>query len=343
MQNTKKNTNTVSFPVYAALLIFLNLLVGWLFVRFIYNEDFLPFGGFYSAVFILCIMAGLAITIRNRRTVKNALLLTAIPYAAYCLIAFRSIWTIVICAGLLTMTGFIIADIFQKPYPENSNRSLLKIIRVKKAARMVFSSFGWFSMSLLAGVFIFMVFQFITGAKAENFGMEDIGQQSSVTFTLGEWNSADYDEKIAYAQTLVDYECNRLALKPLKLKVSSKLADTTLGYYSNSQSLVVINEKRLTEGTLYEVCDTISHECYHAEQYSLISNKKYYSGEDKMNKRVSERIASYETEFKDYKNYDTDDEVEYLDYFTQKCETDARAYSYTEAMILYKLVISNSN
>lgn len=343
MRNNSIGTNRMSKLVYIILAFFINLFLAVLFFCFFYNEKLFKFKGFFSFIYIICVVLGLAITYRKHRTIKSAVYVVIVPFGIYCLVAYNSLWTII--SGIILFISFIYfcVQIFRKPIPKNKDKSLINIIRVKKMIKTGHSMLGFYSAVLVVTAIIASLFS--GSVLAKNMDDRSLEKQSSITFSLDDWKCADADRKFSYAEEIVDYECDKLNIKPLTLTMSSKMPDSRLAYYSNNQSKIVINKKHLNNDSVLNVCKFLAHECFHAAQYSLIFNGEKYAGNTNIENYILDRITTYKVEFKDYKEYDdSNTEVnyqEYFDYYTQSCESDSRKYGEIESLVLYKIVMSN--
>lgn len=339
-----KTNNKMSKLVYLSLVFFINLLSVILFFRFLYNEALFTFEGLFSIIYISCIVLGLLITYRKHRTIKSAVYVVMVPLGIYCFVAYNSAWTIISDVILLICYIYICVQTFQKPIPKSKDKNLINIIRVKKMVKTGHSMLGLYSSVLVITVIIVSMFSGSTLAKAKD--DRSFEKQSSITFSLDEWKRADSDSKLSYAKEIIDFECTKLNIKPLELAISSKMSNTRLAYYSDNQSKIVINKNHLNNDSVFEICNTIAHECFHSAQYSLILNGEYYSGDTDIETDISDRINTYKVEFEDYRSFnDVDVELnykEFFDYYTQKCEVDARSYGDIEAVVLYKLIVSNN-
>lgn len=339
-----KTNNKMSKLVYIILAFFINLFLAVLFFRFFYNEKLFRFEGFFSFIYIVCVVLGLAITYRKHRTIKSAVYVVIVPFGIYCLVAYNSVWTIISGIILLISFIYICVQTFQKPIPKNKDKNLINFIRVKKMIKKGHSMLGFYSTVL---VITAIIASLLSGGSvlAKTMDERSLEKQSSITFSLDDWKRADEDTKLSYGKAIVDYECDKLNIKPLTLTVSSKMSNTRLAYYSDNQSKIVINKNHLNNDSVFEICNTIAHECFHATQYSLIFNGEKYIGNTNIEDYITDRITTYKVEFKNYKEYDDNNTdvnyQEYFDYYTQNCESDSRKYGEIESLVLYKLILSN--
>ena len=110
------------------------------------------------------------------------------------------------------------------------------------------------------------------------------------------WESLPQGKKLGVLQTIANMERSSLRLPhELNVKVETLDADR-LGYYRDSEHLIVINIDYLLYENPYELVDTVCHESYHALEHRL--------------------VEAYEQ---------ADDDV--LGYYLQACEEDARQHA----------------
>ena len=339
-----KTNNKMSKLVYLSLVFFINLLSVILFFRFLYNETLFKFEGLFSIIYIVCIVLGLVITYRRHRTIKSAVCVVIIPFGIYCFVAYHSFWTTISSIALLASLMFLFTRIFHKPISRNKDKNLINIIRFKKMIRASFSMLGFYSSILVITTIIASLFS--GSALAKNMDDNNLEKKNILSFSLDDWQAATDDRKLSYAREIVDYEIEKLNIKPLTLSVSSKMPDTKLAYYSDNQSKIVINKNHLSNDSILNVLNSLTHECFHCAQYSLIKNEEYYSGNTSIERDIAEKIEKYKVEIKDYKEYkDSDskfDYIKYMEYYTQKLEIDARSYGDSESVVIFKLIISNN-
>lgn len=329
----KKN----SFFMYAVLVFLFNLLYGVVFFKYIYDENKLALEGFFSFMYIGCVLIGFTLTYKKRRTIWSAITIVSIPYGLYCFFAYPGTGSIVTSVFVAISIGFVAADIFIKRFPRNSDKELITMIRVKKLIHKTHYLTAFFSLMLICIVLV----SNILSPNTQN--SNSLEKQSEISFSLDEWEKADIDMKEEYAQSLVNFECSKLNIKSLTL-ITKKMPKSRLAYYSDSQNRVVLNLTHLKNDNLLEVLNTIAHECFHSLEYSLIRNGTNYNGTSVVDENISKKIFTYRTEFTDYKEYNSEKALsykEYYDYYFQTCEYDARTYGDCESLVLYKLILSN--
>lgn len=328
----------ISFFLYVVLMLLFNLLLGVLLFRFIYDEHKLAFEGFFPFAYIASILIGLILTYKTHRTWWSAIAVVSIPYGIYCLIAYPGTGTIITSILFLISLVFVAVDIFIKRIPKKADKEVIMMIRIKKLIYKAHNLTGFFSLVLVCIVLVSCI---TTAGAASSNGLYE--RKTEISFSLQNWNDADMHQKEEYAQLLLDYECNKLNIKPLTLSVE-KMPETRLAYYSDSQNSVVLNKNHLKKDSLLSVCNSIAHESFHSLEYSLIYNEACYSGNADLDKNITKKISAYKSEFTDYKEYNSEKALnarEFYDYYYQTCETDARSYGDSESVVLFKLILSN--
>ena len=139
-------------------------------------------------------------------------------------------------------------------------------------------------------------------------------------------------------QCICNIEGNYLGLDRGVHIYASKLDDNLLGYYNDSASSIQISIDLVESGDPYETLDCVCHEMFHAGQARYV---EIYEGLDDEAKRsyFLYNASVYAEEFRDYKNARMSDDVsDYLEYYGQWCEQDAREYAYKAVLDYYERI-----
>lgn len=137
-----------------------------------------------------------------------------------------------------------------------------------------------------------------------------------------EWKGLTTQQKLDVLQTVANIEAHYLGL-PNELNVSAVVFDDGIhGAYIDSTRRICVNIECLENDTGFELLSTCCHEAFHSYQHRLVDA---YNTADNDYKalRIYHEAISYEQEFSDYNDGSTD----YISYFGQKCEIDARNYA----------------
>ena len=121
-------------------------------------------------------------------------------------------------------------------------------------------------------------------------------------------------------QVLCNAEKAKLGVKnPIYIK-SKAFQSNLLGEFIPTDNTILINAKRLEEDSSYSILTTVTHECYHSYERSLV--KLYNSADDdQKNLMAFDRAKRYKEEFANYKDGENEG------YYWQAVEVDAREYS----------------
>ena len=134
------------------------------------------------------------------------------------------------------------------------------------------------------------------------------------------WVSLSANEKLDVLQVLCNAEKAKLGVKnPIYIK-SKAFQSNLLGEFIPTDNTILINAKRLEEDSSYSILTTVTHECYHSYERSLV--KLYNSADDdQKNLMAFDRAKRYKEEFANYKDGENEG------YYWQAVEVDAREYS----------------
>lgn len=134
------------------------------------------------------------------------------------------------------------------------------------------------------------------------------------------WVTLSANEKLDVLQVLCNAEKAKLGVKdPIYIK-SKAFRSNLLGEFIPAENTILINAKHLEEDSSYSILTTVTHECYHSYERSLV--KLYNSAdEDQKNLMAFDRAKCYKEEFANYKDGENEG------YYWQAVEIDAREYS----------------
>lgn len=142
------------------------------------------------------------------------------------------------------------------------------------------------------------------------------------------WECADEQNQ---NQALLDLVCcdgRKLGIShDMKLMVVG-LDDDVIAEWSEKQHAVLLSSGYRNILSVEELCQAVLHEVYHAYEHELC--RLYFDADkDKRNLAIFKDVDAYASEL--YGNYKKGGEnmEEFMDYYTQKCEEDARAHEET--------------
>lgn len=140
------------------------------------------------------------------------------------------------------------------------------------------------------------------------------------------WSILTVQERLDVLQTVANIERYYLGL-PNELNVGvanlGKNGETIiLASYTDVRHEIIISLSHLLYDSPWDVLDSVCHEAYHSYQCRLVEALNEMS-EENQNLKMFSRIRSYAEEIDCYK----DGEDSFIDYYSQKCESDARDYA----------------
>ena len=145
--------------------------------------------------------------------------------------------------------------------------------------------------------------------------------------------SMNLKEKLEVVQAVCDCERNYWGIDyPIRVETGD-LNGNTLGQYNDTEKKVVMDSLFLGEGEASKVLEVTLHEMYHAWQYRLV--RLYLdASESEKTMRVFMYCQEYLREMNDYK-HGSDDPEEFMEYYGQYMEKQARAYSESAVLEYY--------
>lgn len=136
------------------------------------------------------------------------------------------------------------------------------------------------------------------------------------------WKYIADAEKLGILQQAANTEANYLGIrKPLSVTIAD-LEDGTLGRYVLEDHEIQIDTEHVKNSPVQEVLGTICHEAYHGYQIAMV--EAFHEVETEKQALLLFREAEiYREELIQYRKGEED----YVGYYNQKLERDARAYS----------------
>lgn len=154
------------------------------------------------------------------------------------------------------------------------------------------------------------------------------------------WNTLTYDEKFETMCIIKNIELNKLGIDITDMATlkTDDLDSGVQGNYSNLTSVISIDCDLLAEGDVEEVLNTICHESRHCYQHACV--EAYKKADDKYKNLL---IFDTSKDFREnFNNYIKGNDDNYLDYWNQCVEADARAYA-QEEVEYYNSIIRENN
>ena len=277
------------------------------------------------------VLIGIILTLKHRRNSVNTFVNIAFPFSVYTAIAYINyLRQLIIILLFLAVVISILYVIMTKRYSHS-----------KSSKKQKHFSFGRFSIlgtrtiitSCTAIVIVYLIASTVTGIqlfrpeseKAENTvpSFVEYYEKNADIFDKLEqhtWIKLTTSEKLDVLQVVCNAEKAKLGIQePIQIK-SKLFQSDLLGEYIYKDNTVLINTKHLEEDSSYSILETVTHECYHSYERSLV--KLYNSVSDEEKKLMAfSRAKHYKEEFGNYQDGDSEG------YYWQTVEIDARDYS----------------
>lgn len=135
------------------------------------------------------------------------------------------------------------------------------------------------------------------------------------------------EERVRLLQTVADLEMAGFGVDRVSVRLETQEDSGNNGYYDTTENEIVLNPARLSDGAgAEEALDTLLHECFHAYESACVEAVDWESVDVSLEPYC--RAADWRNDFLSYKNADGEaDFKEYLNYYNQAVEEDAREYS----------------
>ena len=277
------------------------------------------------------IAIGIFLTYKHRRNNVNVFINIACPFAIFTAAAYINylksfILILLIIAALASIVYVIMTKWYSSSLPVKKQRSF-------SFKRFSFLGVRTIVTSSLMLIVVYLVFSTVTGIqlfrpateKVENAisSFAEYYESNADTFDKLEqntWVTLSANEKLDVLQVLCNAEKAKLGVKdPIYIK-SKAFRSNLLGEFIPTDNTILINAKHLEEDSSYSILTTVTHECYHSYERSLV--KLYNSAdEDQKNLMAFDRAKRYKEEFANYKDGENER------YYWQAVEIDAREYS----------------
>lgn len=277
------------------------------------------------------VIIGVLLTINKRRNNMNVFINIALPFVAYTVLAYMKY------LGAFIITMFVIATISSIAYVLMTK----KYSKTQASRKQKYFNFKRFSFlgvrtivtSCTTLILVYLIATSVTGLQLFRPGTEEAKntmpdfveyyENNADTFDKLEetrWGSLSVNEKLDVLQVVCNAERAKLGIKESIYIKSRAFQSDLLGEYIDKDHTVLINIKHLEEDSSYSIIMTVTHECYHSYERSLVELYDSVSDEQKELMAFA-RAKYYKKEFADYKDGESED------YYWQAVEIDAREYS----------------
>lgn len=147
------------------------------------------------------------------------------------------------------------------------------------------------------------------------------------------WQALNNQERLEVLQCIADIEVTYLGL-PHRLEVEVvDLEREYEGFYNHKDRKIVIKSTYFEECTAESCLNTILHEARHSYQANLVD---LYESTDEIFRELSVfyEAQAYKEEFENYIHSEDD----FIGYFCQQCETNARTYAENRSSIYWEKI-----
>lgn len=279
------------------------------------------------------ILLGLAVTWKRRRNNLSLFVNLALPYEIYTLIVYRE--TAPVLIRILIITSACLSVIYTvlvlRPHIRAGARKAVVLWR-----RLTHSALGirtiaacCLSVLLLAlgasAVFGIAFFSPSTAAD-DPLDHEEVTLEENIDVVsrLDEdtWVQLSSREKLDALQTVANIEACYFGLPHALNVISGNLEHNLLACYNDQMHLITIDLHHLEYDSARSVLESLCHEARHAYQHRLCD---VYDGTAETQKTLLlfRSVQCFRQEFSNYVEGSDDP----MGYYTQQCETDARAYA----------------
>lgn len=340
-----------SFGYIAENIFWLLLSMYWyrsIFFRSIFNFTVSQSKVFlWALVIIICLLSYLFTNSRNR-TGATIFLTLLLPYELYAIFTYSKYFPVLTL--ILSILSAIVLIIYLfwtwiHPFPRNKNRVAIIRSRIRQSAFYVRSIPAIFLCPFLAVVLITLLRGGTlivpnidpTQYKASEESLLLGNLDTICKLNEEQWTELSSQEKIDVLQLIVAIERDSLGIYheiSLQCEISKK--DSVLGEYDPINHVIMINIDHLEKDPPQEVLDTIVHECYHAYQWCL-AHLFADSDEQYRELYLFTDAKQYVNEFSNYHD-DGDSYKDYVSYYYQSVEVNARIYAANAVEHYYSLI-----
>jgi len=282
-----------------------------------------------STLFFL--ITGIIVTWEKGRNAVSALVNVCFPFGVYTAISYLGAFPVLI--GALSVCAVILSLIYciliasRRIHSTNTIRiSHLKAAYCLFGSKSILSLFSTVICVVLVANLIFgnsLIPPKVTPKAPSKEAAWTIAGNIDTVMKLqeDEWEKLSVKEKVDTMQVIANIEAEYLGLSHELNVALEPLGEITVAHYRDSDHTIVFNIDYFEYDSPYEVLDTICHEAYHAYQHRLCD--AYDSTDESYrNLLVFHNVQKFKEEFDNYTSGDED----FKEYYTQKCESSARAY-----------------
>ncbi len=310
------------------------------------GKDFIDSKSFMMIFAIICTVAGVVLTFKNRRNRLSVMVNALFPYGVYAALSMYGIYTarvivaVVIAAVLCAFFIFMVAI---RPRRSRS-RSLVSVI----AFRLKHCVLGARTIVTLCALIIIIpvALNSVLGKgvyteSGDRAPYTEAPQEWTIDNKMDtvkllkeeNWGNLTIDEKLDVIAVVKNIEMSSLGIAHEIYIKSESLGGSVLGCYSPSERSIAVDTDHLRSSTTLEVVETICHECFHAYQHQQVEVYNSVSEEYRAMPMFSS-AQKYAYEFENY----IDGGEDFDAYYSQLSEENAREYSQLKAEVYFEKI-----
>lgn len=283
---------------------------------------------------LLSVVGCCFILFRKRRTGATVPVSIILGYGIYTVIAYwntlqRKIEGTLLLALAVSIAGGIVVMTRKIKTRKNKKRVIMG-----RMTRCIELSASTLAIALAAIMFPY-IFKGIVGTSIFNSDVEakkgTVAEKQTISANIDtvlklqqeEWKALSTKEKLNVLQCIANIEASYLGISNELNVGASNLEQNTLASYDDGTHTIYIDLDLLEKSSAEDVLDSLCHEAYHGYQHRLVDVYNSSSEEDRQ-LRVFNKVADYADEFG---GAYVDGDEDFYTYYSQQCETDARAYA----------------
>lgn len=284
-------------------------------------------------ILAVSIVSGIVMTYKARRNYTSLIITLALPYEAYALYTYWNVltWQFYVSVGIAIFLS--VTYIYLILSQRITNIKMKKFI-VRKRTKKCFLGVRAIASFCFLIVVVSVATSSLFGVSLTKSKVSADVNQNQETWTIANnidyvamfyketWNELSVEDKTTAMQVIANIECRYLGLPHELTLIIACLPEDTLASYEDRTHTIRVNLDHFEDADPLEIIDSICHEAYHAYQHRLVDVYDSLNSEYK-NMLVFYNASIYKEEFASY----TDGHDDYLGYYFQSCERNARSYA----------------
>lgn len=295
-------------------------------------------------IVIICVITGMLLTLKRNRNYISLIVNIAIPFEIYTLAAYKTFapaYFKIICivSVIAGFSYFLLVLLFNA----NGKTPLHKRkIVIKKMQHGLFGARTIIACGLIFLCLPMSISSFFGGSLFFGSGSS---KKSEETYTVRDhmeimqnilpnrWAELSPDEKLQTLQCVADVEASHLGIPQLNVSVKNLGDASYKAEYDYRTYGVVVNINALDD-PIEELVNSTCHESFHGYEWMLCRTFDSISDDECKNLIIFDSVEIYKSEF--VSSIDPDED--YLGYYCQQSEVDAREHAENDTEQLYYLV-----